>query len=144
MKLILDTNIYLSVIIFNSKLEDFYKNLLIEKDLEFYFSTATFTELKEKTQDSKFLHLLSKNRCLETSYISDYLENIAEISVFQEANYKLNICRDPKDNMFLELAKTVAADYLITGDKDLLVLNQFETIKILKPSEFSQVLNLQF
>jgi predicted nucleic acid-binding protein len=38
--------------------------------------------------------------------------------------------------MFLEIAKEVKADYLITGDNDLLELGKFENTEILKPSEF--------
>src|SRR5437867_8922528 len=36
----------------------------------------------------------------------------------------LSICRDPKDNAYLSLAKAVSADFLITGDKDLLAISQ--------------------
>ena len=32
-------------------------------------------------------------------------------------------CRDPKDQMFLNLAQSAKVDYLVTGDEDLLVLN---------------------
>jgi putative PIN family toxin of toxin-antitoxin system len=40
-----------------------------------------------------------------------------------KAPYRLQICRDPKDDAYLSLAKTVEADYLVTGDKDLLSLS---------------------
>ena len=49
---------------------------------------------------------------------------------------RLRKVRDPKDNMFLEAAQQGKADYLITGDKDLLVLKQFRRTKIVKPKEF--------
>lgn len=48
----------------------------------------------------------------------------------------INVCRDDKDNKFLELAVNGNADYLITGDEDLLVLNPFQNIAIIKPNEF--------
>lgn len=32
-------------------------------------------------------------------------------------------CRDPKDQIFLDLAHSAQADFLVTGDEDLLVLN---------------------
>ncbi len=50
-------------------------------------------------------------------------------------------CRDPKDNKFLDLASSGNADYLISGDNDLLVLNPFRGISILSPREF---LNLKW
>ena len=44
-------------------------------------------------------------------------------------------CRDPKDNKFLEAALTGEADAIVTGDDDLLVLNPFEGVDILRPAE---------
>jgi putative PIN family toxin of toxin-antitoxin system len=49
-------------------------------------------------------------------------------------------CRDPKDNMFLELAVSGNATYIITGDNDLLALNPFHEIKIISPKEFVEKL----
>jgi uncharacterized protein len=46
------------------------------------------------------------------------------------------ICRDPKDDKFLELAIDGNADYIVTGDADLLVLHPFRGIQILKPKDF--------
>ena len=48
----------------------------------------------------------------------------------------VEICRDPKDNYLLALAKDGNADYLITGDKDLRVLKEFGKTKIVELSEF--------
>ena len=42
----------------------------------------------------------------------------------------------PKDNMVLECAIACKADYIITGDKHLLKLKEFRSIKIVKPSYF--------
>ncbi len=49
---------------------------------------------------------------------------------------KIRACRDEKDNKFLELAINGKADFIITGDNDLLVLNPFENIAIIKPDVF--------
>ena len=45
-------------------------------------------------------------------------------------------CRDPADNMFLELAVEGQADIIISGDNDLLSLNPFRGIKIITAAEF--------
>jgi len=45
-------------------------------------------------------------------------------------------CRDPKDNKFLELAVSANASCIITGDKDLLILNPFRGIDILNAADF--------
>jgi predicted nucleic acid-binding protein len=49
--------------------------------------------------------------------------------------------RDPKDNKFLALAVSGQADYLITGDEDLLVLKSIGAIPIVSPAEFLAKIN---
>ena len=46
--------------------------------------------------------------------------------------------RDPKDNFLLDLIDFSKADYLVTGDKDLLEHNPFKTAQILTPNEFEK------
>ena len=48
----------------------------------------------------------------------------------------MDICRDAKDDKFLEVAVNGKADYLITGDRDLLVLHPFREIQIVSPATF--------
>ncbi len=48
----------------------------------------------------------------------------------------LRICRDPHDDMLLECAEVAAADLLITGDKDLLVLDSYKQTRIVTPAEY--------
>lgn len=49
---------------------------------------------------------------------------------------KVSICRDPNDNFLLALAKDGKANYLLTGDNDLLEIQQYEKTIIIKISEF--------
>ena len=51
---------------------------------------------------------------------------------------RLAECRDPTDDKFLELAVNGQADLIMTGDKDLLVLNPFRGIPIVAPVIFVQ------
>jgi putative PIN family toxin of toxin-antitoxin system len=59
---------------------------------------------------------------------------------------KVTICRDPKDDAYLSLCAGVKADYLITGDKDLLVVDPAQTpilphaMKILTPRQFLELI----
>ena len=46
------------------------------------------------------------------------------------------VCRDPDDDQILSCALSAKADYLVTGDIDLLELKEFRGIKILKPAAF--------
>ena len=53
-----------------------------------------------------------------------------------EIPFNITACRDPKDDKFLTLAVAANADYIVTGDDDLLVLHPFRGIQIIKPAEF--------
>ncbi len=48
-------------------------------------------------------------------------------------------CRDPKDNFLLDLAKDSKADYLLTGDNDLLDIKNFGKTKIITINNFFEV-----
>lgn len=51
----------------------------------------------------------------------------------------VDLCRDDKDNFLLSLAKDSEADFLITGDKDLLVLKKFEETRIVTIAEYQMI-----
>lgn len=50
--------------------------------------------------------------------------------------YPVSVCRDPKDNQFLEVAVNGLASIIITGDADLLVLHPFQSVAIVTPAQF--------
>lgn len=50
------------------------------------------------------------------------------------------ISRNPKDNFLLDLIDFSKADYLVSGDKDLLAHNPFKTVNILSPAESAIIL----
>ena len=49
------------------------------------------------------------------------------------------ICRDSDDDLILACARDAAADYVVTGDEDLLVLKNYEGISIVNPREFEKL-----
>jgi putative PIN family toxin of toxin-antitoxin system len=50
----------------------------------------------------------------------------------------ITACRDPRDDKFLELAVNGRADLIVSGDRDLLVLDPFRGISIVTPAAFVQ------
>lgn len=71
--------------------------------------------------------------------IESLLEIIQDYSIFIDVKSNVKICRDEKDNFLLSLAKDSKADYLITGDKDLLVLETIDKTKILTITDFFKI-----
>jgi len=49
---------------------------------------------------------------------------------------RIEVCRDPKDNMILEAAVAGGADWIVSGDDDLLTIREFEGIPVVVPAEF--------
>jgi putative PIN family toxin of toxin-antitoxin system len=69
-----------------------------------------------------------------------FLAALVREAVFIEINENVKACRDPKDDMFLELAVNGSATCIVSSDKDLLELNPFRSISIIKPDEFISLL----
>lgn len=66
---------------------------------------------------------------------------LKERSIWLEpASVEAGACRDPDDLYVLGLALAGRADYVVTGDKDLLVLKEFRGIRILTPAGFLDLL----
>jgi len=55
---------------------------------------------------------------------------------FVQPDQSVSICRDPKDNTLLECLLAARPSCLVTGDRDLLVLNPFQGIPIVTPRAF--------
>lgn len=72
--------------------------------------------------------------------ISEFFELLDESSDFIAISTKTDICRDPKDNYLVSLALDSKANYLITGDKDLLDLNKIGETIVLKYADFETVI----
>lgn len=66
----------------------------------------------------------------------NFLMHIARVSEYFETHTTVIDCRDPDDNKILELAIDTGSLIIVSGDDDLLVLNPYKDIQILKPQVF--------
>jgi putative PIN family toxin of toxin-antitoxin system len=134
MKVIIDTNVYFSAFGFGGITDECVEHCFLKYDIEVFISVNIFTEVSSKLNSAKF-KTLSKYRRSESD-IDVFLNRLEKICISIEPTNKVDISRDPKDNMLLELALEIEADYIITGDEDLLILKSFRGTQILKPSQF--------
>ncbi len=125
---ILDTNLWISFLI-KGNLEKI-QELLFNDDYILIFSRELLDEFLDVVQRPKFQKYFSP------SNIEVALEIIIDFSIFVDVSTEVNVCRDPKDNFLLSLAADSKAKYLVTGDNDLLVLENFNGTKIISVSEF--------
>lgn len=63
-----------------------------------------------------------------------------ELSYLVPGRTKVEIVRDPGDNKIIAAAIEGNADYIVSRDRDLLDLNDYQRIKIIKPEEFMKIL----
>ncbi|OKH10930.1 putative toxin-antitoxin system toxin component, PIN family [[Limnothrix rosea] IAM M-220] len=128
-RVILDTNTLVSAVLIRGSVPDQVLKAARRKSI-LLFSETTFSELSAVLQRPKFDRYVPKEERLKLLVI------LQQKSVKVQVKAQIQDCRDPKDNKFLELAVDGQADYLITGDQDLLVLHPFRKIKIITPAQF--------
>jgi len=126
---VFDTNVVVSAFLF----PDSYVAKAFEKGLKsgtIFISEETLEELQEVLLRDKFDKYLPKP--IRQAFVQKFEILVAMIDITET----IIACRDPKDDKFLSLAVSANAEYIVSGDHDLLVLNPFRNILILSPFEF--------
>ena len=128
-RIVIDTNVFISALLIKRSVPFQVVKLAFTQGIILY-SDATFTELQQVIFRPKF----NKYMTLEERNI--FLFKFIDESKFVEIKEEIRACRDTKDDKFLELAVNGNANFIITGDADLLVLNPFREIEIITPEVF--------
>ena len=106
---------------------------LLNSSVKICFSYELLSELHESTSKPKLSKHFGDNAIEEMLFaLSQYIELV-------EVTSEVSVCRDPNDNFILALCKDSDADFLLTGDKDLLALNPFGKTKILSIAAFISI-----
>ena len=129
-KAIIDTNLWISFLI--GKQLRSLKPLLVEQTIQPILSEQLLQEIALVTQRPKL------QKYFPQSKVNELIDFLKIIGLLIDIRSEVSLCRDEKDNYLLALAKDSQADFLVTGDKDLLVLQQFESTKILNYQECFQ------
>lgn len=132
MRVVLDTNVIVSGAIIRDSKPAQILDLWQEGKFQLILSPKILDEIKGVLHCPK----IKKAYHLPERDLQNLLDALSEKALLVFPRKKVNICRDPHDNKFLEASSEAGADYLITGDKDLLNLKKFKTTKILSPDEF--------
>lgn len=127
-RIIIDTNLWVSFLL--TKQFSFLDDLLENRKIQLIFSQELLSEFLEVINRPKLRKYFSDEN------LESLLETFEQYADFITVTSNVNVCRDEKDNFLLSLAKDGSANYLITGDQDLLVINQFEKTEIITIAEF--------
>lgn len=126
-KVVLDTNILVSALLFKGELAgivDLWKKGRIIPVL----SSETFAEFKAVLEYPKFSLTRQEIKMIIEYDVLPYFE-IAEI-----ADRIRGVCRDPDDDKFIACAVSAPADFIVTGDRDLLDMGKYKSVRIISAS----------
>lgn len=140
LRVVVDTNVLISGLfgIKNSPSSQILKAIRFQKII-LVTSPAILEEVSDVINRERIIKLTKMHKEERKHFIE---ELIKRSDVTAEKQLFKTIGRDVKDDKFLVCAHEAKADYLITGDYDLLVLKKYKGIKILKPREFIGLLKL--
>ena len=93
-------------------------------------SVAVLLELADVLNREKFDKYVTHDERMR------FMVSFLKVAEMVEITETIIACRDSKDDKFLELVLSGNADFLVTGDKDLLALNPFRGVEIITPREF--------
>lgn len=127
-KIIIDSNIWISFLI--GKSLQGISVLLNENKFKIVTCDEQISELIEVFAKPKLQKYFSLDQKV------DFLILFEEKAEIIKCTTKLNLCRDLKDNYLINLAVDSKADYLITGDSDLLILNTIQNTQIINYKNF--------
>ena len=129
MKIVVDTNVLISGVFFGGFPRKILSSI-VEKRISAVATTEIVDEYEEIVQEMVSRKQGHLNRDILAPLIGA-LEMIEPVSDIQ-------ISRDPDDDKFINCAKDARALYIVSGDKDLLVLRQYENIQIVTAKEFCE------
>lgn len=132
MKAVIDTNIWISFLI--GKLLAGLDDYILEGQFEVGICAEQLEEITTVLRRPKFRKHFSADD------IEEFLSLIYKTAVIVEVHHTIKDCRDEKNNFILETAIRGKADYIVTGDKDLLVLNPYRGKKIIGFREFEDII----
>jgi putative PIN family toxin of toxin-antitoxin system len=129
MKLILDSNVIIAAFAGRGLCNSLFELCLEQHDI--FISDFILLEVRKNL--SKKLNLPTK----KADMIITYLKEFCLVGHYNKL--KIRVCRDKDDDEILGLAKGVRAQYIITGDSDLLSLKKFELTEIISPRQFWEI-----
>lgn len=132
MKVVLDTNIFVSGIFWTGSSHDILVSWK-EGKFDLVASLGSISEIVKVLSDFKIR--------LPDEIIREWVDLIAQNSIIAEPKERIDAVKeDSKDNIFVETAVAGNADCIVSQDKHLLKLKEFRKIRIVTPEDFKKML----
>lgn len=132
-RIVIDTNIWISYLL--TTRYSFLDTLIQKDQIILLYNEELISEISEVALRPKFQNIINPGHLLS---LVKMLEGLGE---YVSTHTDLSISRDHKDNFLLSLAVDGDADFLLSGDKDLLVLKKIGKTTILNITEFTDLIS---
>ena len=133
MKIIIDSNVWISFLLGFQK--ELMYDLLTSERFEVYMCTQLMHEIKDVASRSKIQARINNTDVEQLFSLIRMYCNYATIR--QQATISI---RDRKDLYLLSFAETINADYIVSGDNDLLVLQTYAKTRIVSSAQLKLIL----
>ncbi len=127
MKIVIDTNVLISGVFFGG----FPRKILssvVKREITACATSEIIDEYEEVVQEMTE----RKAGHIDKGILAPFIQTLEIIEPISH----IKVCRDPDDDKFLECAKDSCAFYIVSGDKDLLVIEKYENIQIVTAKDF--------
>lgn len=132
LRLVIDTNLWISFLI--SDKERKLDRILAYDNLKILFNEELLNEISTTVKYPKLKKFFS-----ETA-VDEMLMQLSPVIEIIKTSSFVDVCRDKRDNFLLSICMDGNADFLLTGDKDLLILRTFGKTKITSITDFIEQL----
>ncbi len=129
LRIVFDTNAIVSAVLLSNSVPRHALNKALDNSTILISSPLLF-EIADVFSLPKLDRYITENERMR------FLVGFLKVTELVEVYESIQICRDPKDDMILELAVSGGANIIVSGDPDLLILNEFRDIAILTPRQF--------
>jgi putative PIN family toxin of toxin-antitoxin system len=131
-RVIFDANIWISFAI-GKRLNEL-RMALTHPKVEVFVCQKLLWEVKVTTQKPKLLKYISPVR---HKMLLELMQTCQCVNITEQ----ISISRDPNDDYLMDLAVTANADFLVTGDNDLLILKNYQNVNIISFASFMAVID---
>ena len=133
-RVVLDTSVLISALLFKGELS----RLVVQWQMGVFIpviSKETFEELEAVLGYPKFRLSNEEKRLILGEEILPFFE------VMEVREKVKGICRDPADDKFIACAVSSGAAFIVTGDKDLMAVKSYRSVKIVSASDFLKMMD---
>ncbi len=138
---VLDTNTLVSAVI---NTESSVASAIYHNAKKKHFLLAISPPILAEVDNVLHRPKVMKAHKLSLQELKEAIKEIAGVSLIVPGKTEIKVVRDPDDDKIISAAVEGNADYIISRDKDLLDLKEYQGIKIISPEKFMGILRNEF